>query len=253
MTIIMGDYMLGKIILSTIVAGLFAGLILAGIQHVRLTPLILQAEAYETPEGAAIAELNKPCVENMPGMKMCSDDGRPLIVHEHSADHDHNRGLKTAIATLLMGVGFAVFLTGISLVSNIPITRKNGLIWGVCGFFAVALAPAIGLPPELPAMPVADLYSRQIWWVGTILVTAFALYLLAARPETWAKIAAIVLIALPHIIGAPVAADLTTLVPAPLATSFVANALGAAAIFWCVLGSLLGYAHDKYQKDIAAL
>jgi cobalt transporter subunit CbtA len=247
MTIFMGDYMLGKIILSTIFAGLLAGLVLAGIQHVRLTPLIEAAEAFETPEAQALAEVSKPCVENMPGMKMCSDDGRPLIIH------DEYRGYKTTVASMLAGVGFAVLLVGISLLGNIPITRQNGLIWGLCGFLAVALAPAIGLPPEPPAMPVADLYPRQIWWVGTIIATALAIYLIAARPEIWAKIVAIGLIAAPHIIGAPIAQDLTTLVPAPLATSFVANALGAAAIFWCVLGSLLGYALDKYQKDIAAL
>jgi cobalt transporter subunit CbtA len=239
--------MLGKIILSTIFAGLLAGLVLAGIQYVRLTPLIEAAEAYETPEAAALAEVSKPCVENMPGMKMCSDDRRPLIMH------DEFRGAKTTVASMLAGVGFGVLLVGISLLGNIPITKRNGLIWGLCGFLAVALAPAVGLPPEPPAMPVAELYPRQIWWVGTILVTALAIFFIVARAEIWAKIISIGLIATPHVFGAPVPADLTTLVPAPLATSFVANSIGAAAIFWCVLGLLLGYALDKYQKDIAEL
>jgi cobalt transporter subunit CbtA len=239
--------MLGKIILSTIIAGLLAGLVFAGIQYVRLTPMIEAAEAYETPEAAALAEVSKPCVENMPGMKMCSDDGRPLVMH------DEYRALKTTIASMLAGVGFAVLMVGVSLLGNLPITKQNGVIWGLCGFLAIALAPALGLPPEPPAMPVAELYSRQIWWVGTILATALAIYIIVARPEFWTKIVAVGLIAAPHIIGAPVPADLTSLVPATLASKFVANALGAAAIFWSVLGILIGYALDRYQKDIAEL
>ncbi len=49
------------------------------------------------------------------------------------------------------------------------------------------------------------------------------------------------LIALPHLIGAPQPASHETAVPATLANSFAANAIAAQAVFWVVLGVALGY------------
>jgi cobalt transporter subunit CbtA len=240
--------MIVRIVLAALVAGLLAGIVLAGMQHARLSPLIAQAEHYETAATAAIADAQKPCVENMPGMKMCSDDHpvwQPKIGLEKT--------LYTSVTSLLTGAGFAVLLLGISLLANIPITKRNGLIWGLCGFLAVALAPAAGLPPNPPAMPIAELMPRQIWWAGTAVETAIGIYLITLRPERWAKFIAIIFFMLPHVIGAPQAADTTTLLPAHIAATFVANAIAAAAIFWSVLGFALGQLLDKYQKDISQL
>ena len=244
--------MIGRIVLATLVAGMLAGLVLAGIQHVRLTPLILQGEVYEhaaEPAAAASSESAKPCTENMPGMTMCSKEGGA----EWQPAEGLQRSLFTTAASLLAGAGFAAMLAGVSFLSNIPITKKNGMIWGICGFLAVAVAPAVGLPPEVPGMPVADLLSRQIWWACTIAATGTGIYLVAIRPELWAKVSAVVLIALPHIIGAPIAPNTPTTVPPSLAGEFVANSIAAAAVFWCVMGLFLGHALDKYQKDIASI
>ena len=82
--------------------------------------------------------------------------------------------------------------------------------------------------------------------------TGIGIYLIAIKPELWAKVLAVVLIATPHIIGAPIAPDTPTTVPPGLAGEFVANSIAAAAVFWCVMGLFLGYALDKYQKDIAS-
>ncbi len=240
--------MLAKIVLSSLIAGLLAGAVLAGIQYLRLSPLIAQAELYENATTAAIADASKPCVENMPGMKMCSDDHpvwQPAVGVEKTLD--------TSAASLLAGAGFAIFLVGISLLTNIPITKQNGLIWGLCGVLAVAIAPAAGLPPNPPAMPIAELMPRQIWWVGTVTATGLGIYLLAIRQETWAKFAALILFALPHVIGAPQAANTTSLLPPHIAATFVANSIAAAVIFWGVLGFTLGHLLDKYQKDISEL
>jgi cobalt transporter subunit CbtA len=245
--------MLGKIILSTLIAGLLAGLVMSGIQYARLTPLILQAEIYETaadtsdPAKAAIAEASKPCVETMPGMKMCGDEPA------WQPAEGWQRTLSTSVTLILTGMGFAAILVGISMITNIPITRQNGLIWGLCAFLAVSVAPAAGLPPELPGMPIADLMPRQIWWAGTIAATAAAIYLITIRQEPWAKLASLILIALPHLLGAPLPPNEVSTVPPVLAAEFVANSIAAAAIFWSLIGFLLGHALNRYQKDIAAL
>jgi cobalt transporter subunit CbtA len=238
--------MIGKIVLAALVAGMLAGLALAGIQHVRLSPLIAQGEIYEHKEEApatTTAGETPKCVEKMPGMKMCPDDGSA----EWEPAEGFQRTAFTTVASLLAGGGFAIVLAGISLLVGVPITRANGLIWGLCGFLCVALAPAVGLPPEVPGMPVADLTARQLWWGGTILATAAGIYLIVLRPEIWAQFASVVLIALPHIIGAPQAPDAPTIVPPGLAGEFVANSLAAAAIFWCLIGLFLGTAFDRLK------
>ena len=55
------------------------------------------------------------------------------------------------------------------------------MFWGFAGFAVFTLAPGLGLPPELPAMPAADLGDRQIWWTATVLATAVGLALIAFR------------------------------------------------------------------------
>ena len=229
--------MLGKLILSALIVGLIAGGILAAIQHLRLTPLIAQAEVYETAADAA-----KPaCTENMAGMKMCGDDAG----EGWKPAEGFQRIASTSAASMLLGAGYGIMLAGIALVSGASLTRRNGMIYGLCGFLACALAPAMGLPPEVPGMAVADLTARQLWWLGTVASTGLGIYLIALRHEAWATFAAVALLAVPHLIGAPVAPNTPNQVPAELASRFAANSLGAAAIFWCLLGLFLGLAFER--------
>ena len=233
--------MIGKIVLAALVAGMLAGLVLAGIQHVRITPLIAQGEVFEKAAEGAV-----PCVENMLGMTMCSEDGASAW---QPAD-GWQRTLSTTVASVIAGGGFAILLAGISLLIGAPITRANGFVWGLCGFLCVAVAPAAGLAPEVPGMPVADLLARQIWWVGTIVATGAGIYLVALRHEAWAKFVAVALIAAPHIIGAPLAPSGQTLVPPALAAQFASNSIAAAAVFWCLIGLFIGIAFERFNLQV---
>lgn len=245
--------MISRIILSVLIAGLLAGLLMAGIQYVRLTPLIIAAEVYETPETEAIAEASKPCVETLPGMKMCADEG-----HEHNPNawqpaDGWQRTLSTTTASLLTGVGFSILMLGVSILVNRPITKQNGLIWGICGFIAVSLAPSIGLPPELPGMPAADLHSRQIWWVATILMTSLAIYFWLYARDNWWRVAAIIFAIAPQFF-APISTVISEgNLPASLAADFASSSLAANLIMWLAIGYFVSVAIDKYQKDIAEL
>ena len=240
--------MIGKIVLAALIAGMLAGVVLAGIQHVRLSPLILQAEVYEKAADAAAeaktaAEPTAKCAENMPGMAMCDGDQKAW----EPAD-GIERTLYTTGASMLAGAGFALMLAGISLLIGVPITPANGLIWGLCGFFAFTIAPGAGLPPEVPGMPIADLLARQIWWVGTVAATGIGLYFIALKRELKWIVLAIALIAAPHIIGAPQPPTLETNVPAGLAADFASNTVAAAAVFWCAIGTFLGLAFQRYSN-----
>jgi cobalt transporter subunit CbtA len=241
--------MIGRIILATLFAGMMAGIILAGIQYVRLTPLILAAEVFETPETEAIAEANKPCVETMPGMKMCADDGNSTWKPKDG----WQRTLSTTAASLLTGAGFAILMVGVSMLSNMPITKQNGLIWGMCGFIAASLAPSIGLPPELPGMPAIDLHTRQIWWIAAIMFTGAAIFLWIKAKDYWWNLAAVIIALTPQFFAPVNIAKTEGNLPASLAAEFATSSLAANLVMWLAIGYFVSVALHKCQKDIAAL
>jgi cobalt transporter subunit CbtA len=231
--------MIGRLVLAALIAGMAAGFLYSGVQYMRTTPLIIAAEVFEYApvhdHGAAT-----PTTTN---------------THEHAetawAPADGwQRTLSTTLSSVITGAGFAILLAGISLLTGFPITPKNGLIWGLCGFLAVTIAPGAGLAPELPGMPAGDLIARQIWWVATIIATGGGIFLIATKRELAWLAAAVVLIALPHIVGAPQPVTHETTVPAGLAASFVANTIAASAVLWSLIGLFLGFALNKFGKDV---
>jgi cobalt transporter subunit CbtA len=237
--------MIGRLVLAALIAGMAAGLIYGGVQHVRTTPLILAAEVFE----------KAPAHDHSAAMTTTTEAVAPA--HEHEEEEwapadGWPRTLSTLVASIITGAGFALLLAGVSLLTGVPITPKNGLIWGLCGFLAVTVAPGAGLSPELPGMPAGDLISRQIWWVATIIATGAGIFLIATRRELLWLAAAVVLIALPHIIGAPQPATHETSVPATLAASFAANTIAASAVLWCLIGLFLSLALRKFGKDAYA-
>lgn len=243
--------MIGRVVLAVLLAGIAAGLVMGVIQHVRLTPLILEAEAFE--------RAGDPASHSHSHDATGTDAGQPAA---DGHDHDHGEGwapqdgwqrtLATTVTAAMTGAGFGAMLAGLSLLTGLQITRRNGIIWGLCGFLAVTLAPAMGLPPELPGMAAADLFARQVWWVGTIAATAAGIYLIATQQRPWALVLAAVLILAPHVVGAPVAPHGEGIVPAELVARFVANSIAANAVFWCIIGLFMGLVLDRTAKDIYA-
>ena len=245
--------MIGRVILAALLAGIAAGLFYGAVQHVRLTPLILEAEKYENAGGdghshdhaAATTTTTTTTTEQAP-----APAAEPAAEEEAWAPQDGaERTFYTFLASILAGAGFAAILAGVSLLSGVRITPRNGVLWGVAGFLAVHLAPAAGLAPELPGMPAADLLARQVWWIGTIVATGVAIWLFTQRDEAWAKVAAIILVLIPHIIGAPQPPTHESGVPAGLSAEFAANTLSAAALLWLMIGGFLGFAMDRFVKE----
>ena len=239
--------MIGRVLLAALLAGIAAGLFMGVIQHVRITPLILEAEKYEHAG-------HEHSHETAPAQSTAGGEG--TAAPEQAAEEKgwapadgFERTAYTTLTSVVAGAGFAALLAGISILLGMRITPANGILWGICGFLAVHLAPAAGLAPELPGMPAADLVMRQVWWIGTIIATGAAIALFILRSETWAKAAAIVLLLVPHIVGAPVPPTHESGVPASLAAEFAANTLAAAFLFWCAIGGLLGLTLDRFAQE----
>ena len=224
--------MLARVLLAVILSGIAAGLVMGFIQHVRLTPLILQAETFEHVAHGHSGETH-------------SDGGKVW-----SPKDGWERTFYTSLTAMITSVGFALMMVGLSFLVKIPFNRSNAWIWGLGGFAAVSFAPAIGLPPELPGMPAADLNSRIFWWGSCVILTAMGLmsvYFVLQRKR--AASPAITLLFLPHIVfNPPVAVENPTALPVHLATQFVTASLAANLVMWLVLSIVLGYALQKFES-----
>ncbi len=228
-----------RIFLAAALAGAVAGLMLAAVQQWRLVPLILAAETFET------AQVHDHAA------------GTPVHTHEQedagawAPAEGLERTAYTVLATTLAGMGFALVMGGVALLADIRLTPETGIVWGLCGFAAFSLAPAFGLPPQLPGMAEAALGARQLWWGATVLLTGGALLSMAKFRTPLAIAVGLALIALPHLYGAPIPAETGSAVPAELAAHFVAASLGAALIFWLIAGPLTGYLFQRFSKGAA--
>ncbi len=230
-----------RIFWTALIAGGFAGLVLAGIQQFTIVPMILEAETYET--GGS---------DHSHG-----HDGEPGEGH---ADHEAwgpeeglERSLFTFLSTMAVGIGFALLLVACYAIRAVTIKSRVhwrwGMLWGLGGFAAFHLAPALGIPPELPGA-AAELGERQTWWLLTVALTAGGLLCLGLVPGV-SRWLGLVLVVLPHLAGAPQPENSGGLAPAELETAFIYMSLFTNAVFWIVLGSVTAYLYDRLGNDEA--
>jgi len=209
-----------------LVSGALAGLLSFLIAHFTVVPLIETAESYETAAAQA-----------MPGMSHEDEGWQPADGTE--------RTLYTALSAMLSGIGFAAVLFGAASLGGRPIDARRGALWGLAGFLCFALAPALGLPPAPPGAAVADLYARQVWWVGTVAATAAGLWLVIGRERRWSlRIGGLALLLAPHLIGAPSSTE-PNLVPDELMRQFAIASVETSGLFWLVLGTLGGLLYGR--------
>ncbi|MDP3846720.1 MAG: CbtA family protein [Pseudomonas sp.] len=229
-------------------AGLLAALLLTLLQSLWVTPIILEAETYEN-SAAPVAEQNHE--SSMPTAHQ--HEHAEAAPHEHDAEawapeDGWQRTLSTGLSNLVMAIGFALLLTGLFTL-RAPNKTWQGLLWGFAGFATFCLAPAAGLPPEVPGTAAADLVQRQSWWVGTALATATGLSLLAFAGHWTLRVAGLLLLAAPHLIGAPQPEVHASLAPQALAEQFVTASLLTNALFWAALGLASAWFFSRSQQS----
>ena len=219
-----------KLMLAVFGSGALAGLVLFGVQHFTVVPLIQAAETYE----AAGQEAHSAAPHE-------DEDWQPAEGWERTSF--------TAITTVLTGVGFAAMLFGVMALAGRTINPQHGALWGLAAFACVSLAPALGLPPQPPGVAVADLHQRQLWWAGTVIATAIGVWLIAGRRRTWLlRSCGAMCLLLPHLIGAPVATGQNR-VPAELVRRFSIASVATCGIFWLLAGTLGGFIYRSNHAD----
>ena len=234
--------MLIRVLLAAIAAGLIGGVFATAAQAVRVTPLVIAAEAYENAPaahhqhgtaGAVGAQANSGAEPPVSGNDREESGWTPANGFE--------RTLYTLMANMLIGVGYALLVTAAVVLTNQPADMRHGLVWGLAGFVIFVLAPNLGLPPALPGTAAAALEARQLWWLATVACTGAGLAIFAFQRH-WLWIAlGVAAIAAPHVWGAPKPELHESLVPASLAVEFVTASITTAFVFWLFLGGVLGF------------
>lgn len=254
-----------NVVFVAAIAGLIAGVLLACLQAFSTDPLILKAEVYEQAEGghsheaapAAQSQTAAPA-ENGMAMSTAPAAGEPAAAAEEEDEgwapaDGFERSAFNAVANVVTGIGFALILVAFSEFAGGIGNWRQGVFWGLAGFAVFTLAPGLGLPPELPAMPAADLLERQIWWVATVAATAIGLSLIAFRRSLPLTVLAVALIVAPHIVGAPQPESYETPIPEGLHHQFVVAVTLTNLVFWLVLGGVIGAVRGRFAGEAAGL
>jgi cobalt transporter subunit CbtA len=239
--------MFRNIVFSAFGAGLAVCVAVSALQFFTTEPLILQAEQFEGAEALAHEH------------NATTTGGSIVLVHEVVGGHEHDEeawspadGLErtayTVLANLVIGVGVSLMLLGGIVLKGDPIDWRCGLLWGVGGFVAVSLLPSLGLPPELPGTPAAEISSRQGWWLGAATASVGGVALIVFAAQWPARVAGVLLLIAPHIVGAPMPPTHEVSYPGALAGEFVAASLVVSGLLWTLSGAASGWLLQRLSR-----
>lgn len=226
--------MYAKLLTSALFAGVAAGLIAALLQFSFVTPSLLEGELYESGAKVHFAVDGSP--QSPRGGAEVDFAAEPM------------RYVMTVAFNIVTYVGFGFLLVAAMAFAEAQgwtkITPRQGLIWGLAGFIAIQLAPAMGQPPVLPGSIGSDILPRQMWWLFTLVTAISGLGLMAFGRGIWPALAIPLLLA-PHVIGAPVLDTYYGVTPAELAAKFASMSLGFAAAGWAALGFFAAFFYSR--------
>ncbi|MBZ9983076.1 MULTISPECIES: CbtA family protein [unclassified Mesorhizobium] len=255
-----------NVVFIAAIAGLVAGVVLACMQAYATVPLILKAEVYEQAGGGHHHDHTAPAPTDNNAMNSAAPAGNamssaaPAAAEAVPAEEEgwapadgFERFAFSVLANIVTGIGFALVLVAVSEFAGGIGNWRQGVFWGLAGFAVFTLAPGLGLPPELPAMPAAELLPRQIWWTATVAATAIGLALIAFRKSLPLAILGVVLIVAPHIVGAPQPDSFETPIPEGLHHQFVVAVTVTNLVFWLVLGAVVGVVRGRFTGSATGL
>ncbi|WP_017450318.1 CbtA family protein [Herbaspirillum rubrisubalbicans] len=232
---------------AVVIAGALSGVLLSGVQQFQVEKIILKAEEYEKAGEAAVAQAQQHDHDR--------DQATATSAHAHEHAHDADawepadgaeRTGYTVLANVSMAVGFALMLVAAFALSGRTISWRSGLLWGLAGYGVFFVAPSLGLPPEVPGTLAAPLHARQLWWVMTAAMTAASLGLFVFTRGWPYKLVGVLLLVVPHLVGAPQPEVHGSVAPEELAQAFIHATALANAVFWLALGGLTGFFYRRF-------
>lgn len=237
-----------NVVFVAAIAGLCAGLVMTVLQSYSTVPLILQAESYENAGPVSDHAGHQHDADAAAGDTVAEAPGHHHDPEAWAPADGFERFAFTAFASIVSAIGFALVLIAASEFAGGIASWRSGALWGLAGFAVFTLAPGLGLPPELPAMPAAELFDRQIWWVSTAIATAAGLALIAFKGTAAWSMLGVALIAAPHIVGAPQPVSYESPIPEGLHHRFVVAVTITNLVFWVVLGGVIGVLRNRFLR-----
>ena len=250
--------MFARLLATALASGVLAGILISLVQEITTTPLIIQAERFESLGANAVPA-------NAISWNSSGVGGSIRLVHvgeSHGStggdgegsgvwqpEEGIERSFYTVLSNIVAGVAFAALLVAAFGLSKTRITPRSGIVWGLAGFTVFAAAPSLGLPPEVPGALAAEIGARQSWWALAAASTAAGLWLLVFRSRVVLHILGVALLALPHLIGAPHPEIVGGSVPPELAAQFAAASLVTSLVFWAILGWLAGKLYGRFVSS----
>ena len=226
-----------RLVFTAVLAGLLTGGLISLAHHFGTASIIARAEVFEKATGGAAASHSHATADAAPHQHAAAAGWEPQDGIERTA--------YTVLANVTTAIAFSLLLVAAFELRGGDVTWRTGLLWGLAGFVVFTLAPGLGLPPELPGTAAAPVAARKLWWLLTATATATAtglgLLLLQRRPAL--ILAGVVLLAAPHVYGAPQPSKYGSTAPEELAYQFRVVAMVTSFVFWTLLGAAAGYFH----------
>lgn len=235
-----------RIIYTAILTGIAIGILLSCLQLVSLNPIIFTAETYEVEAGNGAGHDHPGHTHEQRVGAWTPADGLERTAY-------------TFLTNISASIGFAAIMLALMCLFLLPekrsINRLQGCLWGLSGFAALFLAPAIGLPPEIPGTVTAAVEQRQLWWALTALSVAIGIGIFAFTPIRL-KVLGIVFLSIPYLVGSPGSEEPIFQHPNPTAVSalmelrqqyIIASSL-INLFFWLMLGLACRYAYNRWLR-----
>lgn len=223
--------LLRRLIWTALAVALAVGSAQALLEQQLAVPLILAAEVFEDAPAPTTTPVPPPDHGKPSHNRAIHHDPAPFaigtegIAHVHEHEHEEEAwvpadGAERTFWTWVASVIDTLALTLLDLAAmagTVLLAKRRqqtplralplGLLVGAAGWFSLHLWPALGLPAELPGMQAADLAARQSWWLLAVVCAATACALAGLAQGHWRWLAAVALLTLPYLAGAPHVGD----------------------------------------------
>ena len=228
--------MFKNILVSAVVCGAIAGVLATVMQMLLVTPLLMEAELFETGQS----------------MHFITDGSPESPIKHVDIWEDPYRHLMTLCFNLVTFTGFGFILIAAMAFfqkRDFTLSKAEGIVAGVSGFIVFQLAPSVGLPPELPGTIGVTVGLKQTWWIITILSSTVGILLLFLDKHKVVSGVGIIFITIPHLIGHPKLETYFGVAPPELAAEFASRALAVSLIAWIILGVISSQFWKYLEKD----
>jgi cobalt transporter subunit CbtA len=232
--------MLQRLLISSLIAGFFAGVVVTFLHLLLIQPMIDQAEVYELLSSVDMMDIHEVHNHNEEGHHHNEEVGVRIF------GYDLERTIFSFIANTLIATGFSFFFASALTLINYSLDYKRILLIGFFGFLSFCLLPSISISPQPPGTLQADIMLRQFLWLLTASFSVIGLGLFIYKKEIKWRIINFVMLIIPHIVIILfIKVNPVNNLPSDLVFKFIFSTIASGAVLWLMLSIVMGYFYKK--------